>query len=227
MTTRGRATAMATAELKQRPKRAKTTDTDRPLNKRDLQKVRTRKLILQAGREIFASRGFDTPSVDDVARAAGISRAAFYLHYKSREELMFAVFEREVHWLQRRYRSLSADMLESERKFRGWAERFIAGFRTERQYVLIIFRALSVDPAKLKVIFDGREQVVRALGRRLPAFRIFHEDGSTDRQRVIALHVLTSRLEDVSLYSAFNEWSEDLDIALSLVTREFLAFARN
>ncbi|MET0137657.1 MAG: hypothetical protein ABW192_04675, partial [Sphingobium sp.] len=41
------------------------------LTKWDLRKIRTRRLILHAGRELFADRGFIAPRVEDVARAAG------------------------------------------------------------------------------------------------------------------------------------------------------------
>jgi AcrR family transcriptional regulator len=198
-----------------------------PLNKRDLQKLHTRQVILQSAREVFATRGFEAPSVEDVSRAAGVSRAAFYLHFKSREELLFAVFEREVRWQLRRYRTLTAEMVHSERKFKGWAERFIASFRAERQYILIVYRALSIDPKLLGLIDRERERVVRSLGRRIPEFRLYRKDATMERERAITLHILTTNLEHVSLHSAFQDRSDDLDIALAHLTRDFVAFAKS
>lgn len=196
-------------------------------NKRDIQKAKTRRLILHAGREVFATRGFETPRIEDVSRVAGISRAAFYLHYKSREELMYTVFEREVRWQLRRYRSLTPAVLKSRRKFREWAEQFIASFRTERQYMLIIYRALSNDPTLLSLIFRERDRTVRSIGRRIPAFRLVRDDGTPDPERQAAMHSLTNRLEEVSLFAAFNDWNEFLDISLSKITADFIAFAKD
>jgi AcrR family transcriptional regulator len=207
-------------------KRASLPPGSRPPNKRAIQKARTRRIILHAGREVFATRGFETPRIEDVSRAAGISRAAFYLHYKSREELMYAVFEREVRWQLRRYRSLTPAIFESSRKLRGWAERFIGSFHSERQYMLIIYRALSNDPKLLSLIFRERDRVVRSIGRRVPALGIFRTDGTIDPERQTGMHILTTKLEDVSLYAAFNEWNEFLDISLTQVTRDFIAFAK-
>jgi AcrR family transcriptional regulator len=92
-------------------------------------------MILHAGRDVFAQHGFRTPRVEDVARAAGISRATFYLHFDSLEELIQAVFEREVRYQLRRYRGLTAEVLANERAARGWLEHFFASFRRERQYI--------------------------------------------------------------------------------------------
>lgn len=55
--------------------------------------MRTRKLILHAGRELFADRDCTSPRVEDVARAAGVSRATFYLNFKSLDELVLTVFD--------------------------------------------------------------------------------------------------------------------------------------
>lgn len=44
--------------------------------------------------ELFAERGYDAVRVEDVARAAGVSRATFYNHFSERDEVLGALFER-------------------------------------------------------------------------------------------------------------------------------------
>jgi AcrR family transcriptional regulator len=44
--------------------------------------------------ELFASRGYDDVRVEDVARAAGVSRATFYNHFAERDEVLGALFRR-------------------------------------------------------------------------------------------------------------------------------------
>ncbi|MDO7842182.1 TetR/AcrR family transcriptional regulator [Sphingomonas immobilis] len=195
------------------------------LTKWELRKIKTRRLILHAGRELFADRGFITPRVEDVARAAGVSRAAFYLHFRSLEDLIQAVFSREVRWQLRRYRSLTNETLGSTRKIRGWLERFFASFRQERQYILIVYRALSSNPETMRVIFDEHRRVVGSLARRVPSLRLVGEDGKPDRVRVTELHTLLRRIDELSLYSAFNAWSEDTDLAVDLLARDIIRFA--
>ncbi len=46
-----------------------------------------------AGRELFARRGIRATTVEQLARAAGISKGAFYLFYPSKEALFFTLVE--------------------------------------------------------------------------------------------------------------------------------------
>lgn len=195
------------------------------LTKWDLRKIRTRRLILHAGREVFAHRGFDSPRVEDVARAAGVSRAAFYLHFRSLEDLVLAVFEREVRWQLRRYRGLTAEVVTSERRARGWLERFFSSFRQERQYMLILYRALSTDPAYMTLIFDAHRKVLLHLAERVPVLRLLQPDGKQDAERIMEFHFLLRRIEEMSLYSAYDSWNDGFELALDLTARELVRFA--
>jgi AcrR family transcriptional regulator len=46
-----------------------------------------RQQIILAGVRIFAARGYHAVNVEDVLRAADVSRATFYTHFKSKEDL--------------------------------------------------------------------------------------------------------------------------------------------
>ncbi|MEX0350373.1 MAG: TetR/AcrR family transcriptional regulator [Paracoccaceae bacterium] len=46
-----------------------------------------RKTILEAAWTAFATYGYRKTSMDDIARAAGMSRAAVYLHYRNKEDI--------------------------------------------------------------------------------------------------------------------------------------------
>jgi AcrR family transcriptional regulator len=49
--------------------------------------ARTRQAIVEAALELFAERGFHATLVDDIANAVGISRAALYQYFESKEQL--------------------------------------------------------------------------------------------------------------------------------------------
>ncbi len=56
--------------------------------------------LLEKGREFLTTYGVKKTSVEDLTRAVGISKGAFYLFYDSKEELFFEVlgrFEDEYH----------------------------------------------------------------------------------------------------------------------------------
>lgn len=46
-----------------------------------------RAAILQAAKQTFADYGFRKTSMDDIARGAGMSRAALYLHFRNKEDI--------------------------------------------------------------------------------------------------------------------------------------------
>ena len=64
------------------------------------EKTLIREQLLAKGRELFGSQGVRKANVEDLTRAANISKGAFYLFYNSKEELFFEIlaqFEDEYH----------------------------------------------------------------------------------------------------------------------------------
>jgi AcrR family transcriptional regulator len=49
--------------------------------------------LLRAAEEVFAGKGVDHAKVEDIARAAGVSKGAFYLHFDSKEAALKQVVE--------------------------------------------------------------------------------------------------------------------------------------
>jgi AcrR family transcriptional regulator len=56
---------------------------------------RTRERLLDAAYGVFAETGVHTASVEQICERAGFSRGAFYSNFSSKEELFFALMERE------------------------------------------------------------------------------------------------------------------------------------
>lgn len=55
--------------------------------------------ILGVASILFREQGFDRLTMDSVARAAGVSKATLYVHFKSKEALFVAVIEAETQWV--------------------------------------------------------------------------------------------------------------------------------
>jgi AcrR family transcriptional regulator len=52
---------------------------------------RTRAALIASARHVFATRGFEGASLDEIADSAGYTRGAIYRHFANKEELFFAV----------------------------------------------------------------------------------------------------------------------------------------
>jgi AcrR family transcriptional regulator len=53
----------------------------------------TRMLLVEAGLRVFAERGLELASLDDVADAAGFTKGALYRHFPSKSAFLLALFE--------------------------------------------------------------------------------------------------------------------------------------
>lgn len=52
---------------------------------------RTRAALIASARHVFATRGFEGASLDEIADAAGYTRGAIYRYFANKEDLFFAV----------------------------------------------------------------------------------------------------------------------------------------
>lgn len=60
---------------------------------RDDAKQQTRAALVSAALELFAEQGLDVPSLDAICERAGYTRGAFYVHFKTREDILVAVMD--------------------------------------------------------------------------------------------------------------------------------------
>jgi TetR/AcrR family transcriptional regulator len=72
------------------------------------EKERRRAEILDAAEALYANRGWETVTVDQVARGARLSRALVYVYFKDKQELLFAIGERAMALLYERFVAASA-----------------------------------------------------------------------------------------------------------------------
>jgi AcrR family transcriptional regulator len=58
-----------------------------------LRAKRTRRHLLAAAQRVFARDGYPGATVDDIARAAGCSKGAYYFHFASKEDVLLALVD--------------------------------------------------------------------------------------------------------------------------------------
>ncbi len=99
--------------------------------RRGEEKERRRAEILDAAEALYAKKGWDALTVDQVARSARLSRTLVYVYFRDKEELLFAIGERAMRLLRDRFIQASAghalgiDKIEAiGRAYMGYAYEF-------------------------------------------------------------------------------------------------------
>lgn len=111
-----------------------------------------REQILQAGLRIFADKGYHAVNVEDLIRAADVSRATFYVHFKSKEDLFSMIVDRLM-------QEQSAYVLELQQKFLSTTDDIAGAFES---IIHTIVTAVEKHREALRVFFS----VVQGSGTR-------------------------------------------------------------
>jgi TetR/AcrR family transcriptional regulator, repressor for uid operon len=79
-------------------------------------RIEIREKIIKAAIDAFSKYGFDRTRMDDVAKTADLSKGTIYLHFKSKEELFYAICENNLAETKRQISTVFAkkDELVSE-----------------------------------------------------------------------------------------------------------------
>ena len=65
--------------------------------------------ILDVAEQLFAEKGFDNASTNDIIKKIGIARGTLYHHFKSKEEILDAIVERMMNDSIARARAIIKD----------------------------------------------------------------------------------------------------------------------
>jgi len=189
-------------------------------NKHTARRLETSATLLEAARRLIGEGRWSNCSVDDICQVAGISRAAFYLHFSNKAALLSALQEENCGWYVRQFRKLDAATAATEAGLVAWFRHFVRGFEAAKHSILLFtaheFGLSSVGARR-------RGEAVLILGGQVPTFRLVREDGGIDEERRIGLLLLVFQVEQLSLHLVLNAPS-DGELALRVLARQFLNF---
>ncbi|MBO4397389.1 MAG: helix-turn-helix transcriptional regulator, partial [Bacteroidaceae bacterium] len=78
--------------------------------------IKTRNLLVDTARLIFAKKGFESTTMNDIAQASGKGRRTLYTYFSSKEEIYVAVIESELERLSERMESVARQEMSPEKK---------------------------------------------------------------------------------------------------------------
>ena len=78
--------------------------------------VKTRALLVDVARQLFAKNGFEDTSMNDIAVSANRGRRTLYTYFNSKEEIYFAVIQTELERLYGRMEEVARKSIPPEEK---------------------------------------------------------------------------------------------------------------
>jgi AcrR family transcriptional regulator len=112
-----------------------------------------REVILSAAEEVFAQRGYHGASLDEIAQAAGVSKALIYEHFASKRELHASLLEDHGAEIFRRLEASAQTGATGEERLRGGVDAFLSFVEEHREAWRALFRD-AADPEAADLI-DG------------------------------------------------------------------------
>ena len=77
---------------------------------------KTRKLLVDVARQLFAKQGFESTTMNDIATLSSKGRRTLYTYFKSKEEVYYAVIQTELERLSERMEEVANKPIAPEEK---------------------------------------------------------------------------------------------------------------
>ena len=125
-------------------------------------KIDVKEKIVDAALATFSKNGYDRTRMDDIAETANVSKGTLYLYFKNKEELFYAISERNIRELKEQLSTLltkSEDLISS-------AENFYENFRSNTSSTnmeKVFFEIIAESSRNLKLQRMLYEQRIKML----------------------------------------------------------------
>ena len=163
-----------------------------------------REAILSAAEEVFARSGYHGASLDDIAQAAGISKALIYEHFTSKRELHASLVNAHVEEIFRRLQANAETGTSGEERLRGGIDAFLSFVEEHREAWRALFRD-AADPEVGDVIERVQLQATAVIAALIAA----DPDAPREGEQAIEMH---AALLSGAVQSLANWWHDHQDV---------------
>jgi TetR/AcrR family fatty acid metabolism transcriptional regulator len=107
-----------------------------PRSLKEKQRQEREALILQVAEEVLMEKGYYETSIDEIAARVGIAKGTVYLHFPSKEDLVIAIFERDMQQLLQYIDTTMSSALTSRGKIEAIFDLMHGGIISKRVQLL-------------------------------------------------------------------------------------------
>lgn len=203
-----------------------TTPVKRP-SLRELQKNMTLDVIRKAARKLFYSRAFDEVSIDDIASESGVSRGTIYLHFSSKNEIIFDLLIQDMIAQMAIYDELAEAQDIDYAVVRAWVQRFWESMHKRHPSQMHLFPlAFIYMPDQRSIVVSYREKAIEQLGRRHPGFDLEGLTGIDRERKRTRIYMMLFEIEQVAYTFSETVGTPEISIGLDVLAEELLAFCQ-
>ena len=151
-----------------------------------------RSAILDAALEVFSRRGYNGASIDEIANAAGISKALIYEHFPSKKDLHVSLIERHVQDIFMRLAQTADTKDPGEVRLRNGVNAFLEWSETHRDAFRLLFRD-TFEPDVAAVLDRLQAQATGAIAA-LMAAEPGLQTGRDDAELALSIEAMAQQL---------------------------------
>lgn len=107
-----------------------------PRSLKEKQRQERETLILKAAEDVLMEKGYHETSIDEIAARVGIAKGTVYLHFPSKEDLVVAIFERDMQQLLQSIDSTMDSALSAREKIEAIFDWMHEGIMNNRMQLL-------------------------------------------------------------------------------------------
>lgn len=100
--------------------------------------------IIEVGMRLFASKGFSATSVQEIASESGISKGAFYLHFKSKDDLLLAILQHHFDMIHKAFSEVTKDIQNPRDKLIREQMALYSHFITHRELLIMLAKEQAI-----------------------------------------------------------------------------------
>lgn len=175
-----------------------------------------REAILSAAEEVFARSGYHGASLDDIAQAAGISKALIYEHFTSKRELHAELVNAHVKEIFRRLEANAETGGSGEERLRGGIDAFLSFVEEHREAWRALFRD-AADPEVADIIDRVQTQGTAMIAALITA----DPEVSHDHPQAIEMH---AALLSGGVQSLANWWHDHQEVPRAVLVARAMDF---
>jgi AcrR family transcriptional regulator len=179
-----------------------------------------RRAILHSAQEVFAGRGYHGSSIDEIAQAAGISKALIYEHFPSKKDLHVSLLDMHVQELFERLAGAAATDDPGDVRLRNGLDAFLGWVEEQRGAFRMVFRD-AADPEVADVVRRVQTQATAAVAALMATEPMAPVASAQVRERGIRMlaQQLTGGMQALALW-----WDDNPEVPRSIVLDSAMDF---